>query len=342
MISQLTCGIVFYDEVNELKRLVPQLKTELASYQVEWLFILNHEQRDIRIWIKKWISENIEGAVCIENPSNNLGYARQLILENATNSYIYMTDPDIDLKPASLVKLIQLAEVGTLDEEAPFIIGYGGAVINKSTNYFLQSTNDFIFKLAKKFPFSFQVQNHTHLSTVDHLPSCHLLLKKEEALGIGGFSPLFHKVGEDLDFTHRAFNENFSFIFLPSSQVFHHQNLTLEKWLLKMLAFGRVQITVQKLNFQKGLRLYRFLPLLLFLVFISVCILFYKEVLIATLVILTLSVFRPAFLGFILTFFCYALGEVFEIIYPTLELKNAEELQEVTKDLSTRVQKANN
>lgn len=341
MIRSLTCGIVFYDEVNELKRLVPQLKTELSGYTVEWLFILNHEQREIRQWIKKWISENISGAVCIENPSNNLGYARQLLLENAANPYIYMTDPDIDLKPQSLIKLIQLAEVESLNDRSLHILGYGGTVINKSTNYFLQTTNDFIFKLAKKLPFSFQIQNHSHLETVDHLPSCHLLLKKEESLAIGGFSALFNKVGEDLDFTHRAYNEDFRFIFLPSSQVYHNQNLSFEKWLYKMFLFGKVQITVQKLNFSKGLRLYRFLPLLLLLIISVLTFFAYIQVLIATLVVLTVSLFRPAFLGFILTTLCYAVGELFEIVYPTAELKNEQELQALTKDLSSLVQRAN-
>lgn len=340
MITRLTCGIVFYDEVNELKRLVPQLKTELKAYQVEWLFILNHEQKDIRQWIKHWILENIEGAVCIENPSNNLGYARQLLLEHSTNTYLYMTDPDIDLKPESITKLIQLAEVGTLDEEHK-ILGYGGAVINKSNTHFVQTTNELIFKLAKKFPFSFQIQNHPHLSTVDHLPSCHLLLKKDEALAIGGFSALFNKVGEDLDFTHRAFNENFCFIFLPSSQVFHHQNISLEKWLFKMFQFGKVQITVQKLNFSKGLRFYRFLPLFAFVFLASLSILFYQPALIMMFIFLAAALIRPALLGFFLTLFSYALGELVETIYPTLELKSAEELQVLTKNLSARVLKAN-
>jgi len=341
MIKSLTCGIVFYDEVNELKRLVPQLKTELMGYNVEWLFVLNHEQRDIRHWIKNWIFENIPNARCIENPSNNLGYARQLILENASHSYIYMTDPDIDLQSQSLIKLIQLAEAESLNDRSLHILGYGGAVINRSTNYFLQTTSDLIFKLAKKIPFSFQIQNHSHLATVDHLPSCHLLLKKSESLAIGGFSSIFSKVGEDLDFTHRAYNDDYRFIFLPSSQVYHNQNFSFEKWLYKMFLFGRVQISVQKLNFSKGLRWYRILPFLMLIAFTVFCVFFYNAALIAALVFLTMSLFKPALLGFLLTTVSYAVGEFFEIIYPTTELKSEAELLELNQNLSARVLKAN-
>jgi GT2 family glycosyltransferase len=340
MIRNLTCGIVFYDEVDEIQRLIPQLKSELSDYRVDWLFILNHEQSAIRQWIKNWILENITNAVCIENPSNNLGFARQLILENSKTAYIYMTDPDINLKPSSLIKLIQLAETESLNDRSLHILGYGGTVINTSTNSFLQSTNDFIFKLAKKIPFSFQIQNHSHLATVDHLPSCHLLLKKEESLAIGGFSANFKKVGEDLDFSHRAYNEDFRFVFLPSSQVYHHQNMTVEKWLYKMFVFGRVQITVQKLNYGKGLRLYRFLPLVLLSVFIALSCFFYIQVAVLIFALLSLSLLRPAFLGFTLTSICYALGELFEIIYPTVELKNEQELRVLTEGLISEVQKA--
>ena len=52
MIHALSCGIVVYDEVNEVKTLIPKLKLELKNYDVEWIFILNHEQEEIRKWIR--------------------------------------------------------------------------------------------------------------------------------------------------------------------------------------------------------------------------------------------------------------------------------------------------
>ena len=52
MISKISCGVVIYDEISDIKRLIPLLKSELSQIQVEWVFILNHEESEIRQWIK--------------------------------------------------------------------------------------------------------------------------------------------------------------------------------------------------------------------------------------------------------------------------------------------------
>src|SRR3989338_4805936 len=245
MIQSLTCGIVVYDEVNEIQNLIPKLKLELKDYSVEWIFVLNHEQAEIRKWINAWLYDNIDNALCLENPSNNLGFARQLILEKSSNEYIYLTDPDIDIVQNNLKKLIQLANTEITNDVNLKYAGFGGTVTHRSNNYLLQRTFDFMSKLSKLIPFSFQIQNHSNLVAVDHLPACHVLLNRNIALKIGGFSSALSKCGEDLDFTHRAYNMDYRFIFLPSAQVIHWQNLSLAKWFYKMFTLGRIQIPVQ-------------------------------------------------------------------------------------------------
>src|SRR4051812_14618879 len=134
MIQSLSCGIVIYDEIKEIQNLLPKLKVELAGYQVEWIFVLNHEQAEIRKWIATWLSSQIENSICLENPSNNLGFARQLLLENCSYQYIYLTDPDIDLVPGNLKKLIQLAQNEIVNEANSNFVGYSGTVTHKSEN----------------------------------------------------------------------------------------------------------------------------------------------------------------------------------------------------------------
>ena len=188
MIESLSCGIVIYDEVKEIQNLLPKLKIELAEYNVEWVFILNHEQPEIRKWIASWIDTQVTSCVCVENPSNNLGFARQLLLEKSNHDYIYLTDPDVDIIPGNLKKLIQLAQNEIMTASQSHIIGYGGTVTHRSENSFMQSTFDFMSKLSQRLPFAFQIQNHAFISAVDHLPACHLLLNKQMALRVGGFS----------------------------------------------------------------------------------------------------------------------------------------------------------
>ena len=336
MIENLSCGIVIYDEIKEIQNLLPKLKLELASYQVEWIFVLNHEQSEIRKWIAAWLNSEIKDAICIENPSNNLGFARQLLLESSTNHYIYLTDPDIDLVPGNLKKLIQLANNEIINDSNLNFAGYGGTVTHRSENYFIQATFDFMAKLSKLIPFAFQIQTHKYLVPVDHLPACHVLLNKSIALKIGGFSAALNKYGEDLDFTHRAYNENYSFVFLPSAQVFHWQNLSIAKWYYKIFNMGRIQIPVQKINFKKGLRYYRLLPLVLFLIFVALNIFSFNFLLIALILISVISTFNLGFLGFFLTFFIYSFGELFELVLPLFEYKSEEELKALTANLQNQ------
>lgn len=336
MIRSLTCGIVIYDEINEIQNLVPKLLHEMKYYDVEWIFILNHEQSEIRKWISDWIKIHVVNARCFENPSNNLGFARQIILEKASHEYIYLTDPDIDIPQGNVKKLIQLANNEIINDIDLKFAGFGGTVTHRSENYFLQHTFDFMTQLSKLLPFAFQIQTHSHLVAVDHLPACHLLLNKETALRIGGFSSALEKCGEDLDFTHRAFNMDYRFIFLPQAQVYHWQNLSLIKWFLKMFTLGRIQIPVQKMNYKKGLRFYRLIPVLTLLIVLIYSFLSIYIPLTLLALVLFISVFNVGFLGFFLTYAFYSFGELFEIALPLFERKSESELQAVNSSLKSQ------
>lgn len=340
MIRSLSCGIVIYDEINEIQRLIPRLKLELKDYSVEWIFVLNHEQGEIRRWITNWLRENIENAQCYENPSNNLGFARQLILEKSTSDYLYLTDPDIDIIPGNIKKLLHLASAEITNETDLKFAGFGGTVAHKSTNHFLQSTFDFMSRLSKLIPFAFQIQNHKYLVAVDHLPSCHLLLNREIALKIGGFSSVHSKFGEDLDFTHRAYNHNYRFVFLPSAQVIHWQNLSSFRWFQKMFQHGRIQIPVQIRNFREGIRYYRLIPLLILLILITYSV-FNPYFMLIVLGLLSLSALLSiGFLGFCLTCLVYSIGELFELVLPLFEYKSEAQLKEVNSNLQRQFYKS--
>lgn len=342
MIQSLTCGIVIYDEIKEIQNLIPKIKLELKDFDVEWIFVLNHEQSEIRKWISDWIKANIPSALCHENPSNNLGFARQIILEKASHEYIYLTDPDIDILSGNLKKLIQLANVEITNEPDLKFLGYGGTVTHKSTNSLLQNTFDLMSKISKLIPFSFQIQNHAFLMAVDHLPSCHLLLNKNLALRIGGFSSAFSKYGEDLDFTHRAYTHNYRFVFLPSAQVIHWQNFSTLRWIQKMFQHGRIQIPVQRINWKGGLRYYRLIPLLTLLAVTVYSILNIYFLLFGLALVTLLGLFNTGIIGFFVTYLAYSFGELFELVVPLFEYRNAEELQAINKDLKHQLGEAKN
>ncbi len=333
MIDSLSCGIVIYDEVKEIQNLLPKLKIELSQYNVEWVFVLNHEQPEIRKWIANWIQTQVTSCICVENPSNNLGFARQLLLEKSAHDYIYLTDPDVDIIPGNLKKLIQLAQNEIMTASQSHIIGYGGTVTHRSENSFMQATFDFMSKLSQSLPFAFQIQNHAFISAVDHLPACHLLLNKQMALRIGGFSAALEKCGEDLDFTHRAYNAGLRFIFLPAAQVLHWQNMSLSKWFLKIFKMGRIQIPVQRMNSTEGFRFYRLLPVMGLVLFAGLSVLNCMVLFAAVAALALSSLISTGFLGFALTSIVYSCGEFVELVWPFFEYKSAEELKQLNQNL---------
>jgi GT2 family glycosyltransferase len=335
---RITCGLVVYDEVEELRRLIPQIQTELQDYDTDWIFVLNHEQKKIRLWISDWLQENMKDSfVFFENPLNNLGFARQVILSHSPNELIYMTDPDIEILPESIHKLIQLSLSTNLNDQSIKIAGFGGTVNHQSQNSFIHDSYEFMSQLSRFLPFAFQIQNHRHMVAVDHLPACHLLLKKSAALDIGGFSYQQPRCGEDTDFTHRAYNLNYRFLFLPSAEVNHWQNLSGFGWLLKIYLFGRAQINVQKKNYKNGIRIYRLIPILSFFMVVLLC--FYsKYFMIFILMSFVLSyLFNSAVFGFILVLISYSLGELSELIWPLFESKSEVPLQELNANLTFQV-----
>ncbi|MCC2677713.1 MAG: hypothetical protein K0R29_289 [Pseudobdellovibrio sp.] len=341
MIQSLSCGIVIYDEIKEIQSLLPKLKNELSAYDVEWIFVLNHEQDEIRGWISNWLHSQIGECVCLENPSNNLGFARQLLLESCTNEYIYLTDPDIDLVPGNLKKLIQLANNEIINDSNSNFLGYSGTVTHRSENYFIQDTFDFMAQVSKLLPFAFQIQTHKYMVPVDHIPACHVLLNKTLAMKIGGFSSVLKKYGEDLDFTHRAYNEDLRFVFLPSAQVYHWQNLSLAKWFYKIFNMGRIQVPVQKMNYKKGLRYYRLLPLSVLLFCIAISIFYPNLTMLILIGLCAASAFSLGFLGFFLTFIAYSSGELFELLLPLFEYKSEEELKALNANLKNQFFESN-
>lgn len=326
----LTIATVIYNEIQYLSRFVQNLKNEVAplNLQVEWLFVLNHSQKETKNEILKILSQELTEFSYYENTTNNLGLARNLLLQKSQSPLVYFTDPDILHKSRSLSKLYSLCH---LDLEKKHIIGYTGPVIHQSNNPKLHKTFSYFHTISKKMPLSFQIQNHMFLNSVDHAPTCHVLVKRADALEIGGFSSTLSIVGEDLDFSHRAYGLQKRFIFLPEAQVIHEQNFSLLPWLKKVFLFGRAQIAIHRLNWHLPLRIYRLLPCLFVLIFLM-CLWLQPVGVVCVISLLILSHQLLGFSGltFLLTLLIYSAGEICELLMPKIKIKNVTQPEPIT------------
>lgn len=320
--SHFTIGMVIFDEVDQIQFTISQLKNEinhhLQNSTVEWIFVFNHPSVKIKNTILSHLKSQLSEFKYFENTENNIGLARNIILNKSKNELIYFTDPDIEHTSNSLKQLISLVEVSKTEIH---LVGFTGPVIHKSKNAAMNQMFYLLQYLAQKIPFSFQIQNHTFLNTVDHAPTCHLLLLKSKALLIGGFSEQIPRVGEDLDFSHRAYNAGLRFLFAPIAQVIHHQNMGLKGWLLKVMYFGRAQIMVHKKNVSMPFRIYRLAPISFVFLFLS--LFFLPKILIGLFLFLIASTFflKNSVVYLLLTVLSYSLGEILEIAKPILKLE---------------------
>lgn len=331
--QQLTCGLVFYDEADQVSRLITQLRAQLKSCESGWVFVLNHPSLTVRNTVREQIEIHNLDMQIIENPLNNLGHARQLILQNSKSDFIYFTDPDIDPDPQAIEKL--LSEIKDFDNS--HLLGVGGLVLHKSRRPALQKTLSLLNAMMKSLPFGYQIQNHKIRRRTDHLPTCHLLLHRLRALAMGGFSDQYPYIGEDLNLSHAATNQKYFYIFNPESKVTHWQNLNFISWLTKMFRYGEIQIKVQRMNAANGLRWYRLFPIFAALIFVTVLglftFLFPLETLLSVASLLLVIATWPALAGVILTMSAYAAGEIYGLVSLFFVNRNAKLRPEIKVDL---------
>ena len=77
--------------------------------------------------------------------------------------------------------------------------------------------------------------------TAEHLPGCHLSVKKSAFQEIEGFDPIFHTAGDDVDFCWRLRDAGFTLGFSPASFVWHHRRATLWKYLKQQIGYGHAE-----------------------------------------------------------------------------------------------------
>jgi len=83
-------------------------------------------------------------------------------------------------------------------------------------------------------------------TTAEHLPGCHLSVKKSAFEKIGGFDAIFHTAGDDVDFCWRLRDAGLSLGFSGASFVWHHRRATPWKYLKQQMGYGHAEALLFK------------------------------------------------------------------------------------------------
>ena len=75
----------------------------------------------------------------------------------------------------------------------------------------------------------------------EHLPGCNLVVTKAAFQAIGGFDPVFHTAGDDVDFCWRLREAGYRLGFAPGAFVWHWRRSSLRGFLLQQIGYGRAE-----------------------------------------------------------------------------------------------------
>jgi GT2 family glycosyltransferase len=99
--------------------------------------------------------------------------------------------------------------------------------------------------------------SHVMLSDeeAEHLPGCNLAVTKVAFEKIGGFDPIFHTAGDDVDFCWRLREAGYRLGFSAGAFVWHHRRPSLRAYLKQQIGYGmaeRLLISKHPEKFTKG------------------------------------------------------------------------------------------
>ncbi len=82
--------------------------------------------------------------------------------------------------------------------------------------------------------------SHVMLDDVEaeHLPGCNLAVRRDAFEGVGGFDPVFHTAGDDVDFCWRLRDAGFRMGFAPDAFVWHHRRTHIRAYLRQQYGYG--------------------------------------------------------------------------------------------------------
>ena len=77
--------------------------------------------------------------------------------------------------------------------------------------------------------------------TAEHIPGCNMAFYKWALLEIGGFDPVFHRAGDDVDVCWRLQRRGYRIGFSPSGFVWHYRRSTIRAYLRQQQGYGEAE-----------------------------------------------------------------------------------------------------
>jgi N-acetylglucosaminyl-diphospho-decaprenol L-rhamnosyltransferase len=172
--------------------------------------------------------------------SENLGFTRanNQALAIAQGHYLFLLNPDTELRPGALQNMFEYAEqhsrVGMIGPQ----LFYGDGSLQSSRRRFPTRTTAFLEStiLQQWFPqnrvltqFYMRDTRDDETIQVDWINGSAMFVRREVYDQIGGFDEAFFMYSEELDWCRRAKEADWQIIYLPSAQITHYEGKSSEQ-----------------------------------------------------------------------------------------------------------------
>src|SRR5262245_33753837 len=159
----------------------------------------------------------------IQTSNNGLSAARNVGMQAAVGEVIAYVDADVRVEPSWLTYLVR-----------PFIVS--DAVASGGPNVVPADDAWFAQCVARAPGAPAHVLFDDRLA--EHVPGCNFAVRRSALLAIGGFDPIFHRAGDDVDVCWRLQDAGGCIAFAPSALVWHQHRARLSSYWRQQVGYG--------------------------------------------------------------------------------------------------------
>src|SRR5215472_11947961 len=175
------------------------------------------------------ISESYPYCRIISQENKGLSVARNVGAEAATGEIVAYTDSDCVADPDSLNYL-----VGTM--EAKGLAACGGPNFSPTEKELVPEA----VAVSPGAPCHVLLDDEI----AEHIAGCNMAFRRDALLGIGGFDPIFHAAGDDVDFCWRLQDAGYTIGYSPAAFVWHFRRNTVAAYCAQQRGYGKAEALV--------------------------------------------------------------------------------------------------
>ena len=172
------------------------------------------------------VAMGFPGVTLISIPPSGLSAARNTGAGRATGKIIAFTDDDCEPDSEWLARLGK----AFLD---PVVAAAGGPNLAPPA----RTPAEAVIRAAPGAP------SHVLLddTTAEHLPGCNIAVRRDVFEAVGGFDPVFHTAGDDVDFCWRLSDGGHRLAFVPGAFVWHWRRPSVRAFLRQQIGYGKAE-----------------------------------------------------------------------------------------------------